>query len=91
MSQCDSAERSSQVKPQVIDGKKRSPLDELLCQGARQMLAKAVEAEVAAYIEAHQHEVGEDGRRAALLGPQNGERARQAAQEHAGQGQASAP
>ena len=27
------------------------------------MLAKAVEAEVAAYIEAHQHEVGEDGRR----------------------------
>ena len=63
MSQCDAAESSSQVEPQVIDGKKRSPLDEVLCPGARQMLAKAVEAEVAAYIEAHQHEVGEDGRR----------------------------
>ena len=63
MSQCDAAESSSQVEPQVIDGKKRSPLDEVLCPGVRQMLAKAVEAEVAAYIEAHQHEVGEDGRR----------------------------
>ena len=63
MSQCDAAESSSQVEPQVIDGKKLSPLDEVLCQGARQMLVKAVEAEVAAYIKTHQHEVGEDGRR----------------------------
>ena len=39
------------------------PLDEVLRQGALQMLVNAVEAEVAAYIEAHQQEVGEDGRR----------------------------
>ena len=63
MSQCEAAESSSQVNPQVIDGEKRSPLDEVLRQGALQMLVKAVEAEVAAYIETHQHEVDEDGRR----------------------------
>ena len=57
MSQCEAAESSSQVNPQVIDGKERSPLDEVLRQGARQMLVKAVEAEVTAYIETHQHEV----------------------------------
>ncbi len=63
MSQCEAAESSSQVNPQVIDGKERSPLDEVLRQGARQMLVKAVEAEVTAYIETHQHEVDQDGRR----------------------------
>ena len=63
MSQCEAAESSSQVNPQVIDGKERSSLDEVLRQGARQMLVKAVEAEVTAYIQAHQHEVDEDGRR----------------------------
>ena len=51
MSQREAAESSSQVNPQVIDGKERSPLDEVLRQGARQMLVKAVEAEVTAYIE----------------------------------------
>ena len=63
MSQCEAAESNSQVNPQVIDGEKRSPLDEVLRQGALQMLVKAVEAEVAAYIETHQHEVDQDGRR----------------------------
>ena len=63
MSQCEAAPSSSQINPQVIDGKERSSLDELLRQGARQMLVKAVEAEVTAYIEAHQHEVDENGRR----------------------------
>ena len=53
MSQCEAAESSSQVNPQVIDGKERSSLDEVLRQGARQMLVQAVEAEVAAYIETH--------------------------------------
>ena len=66
MSQCEAAESSSQVTPQVIDGKERSSLDEVLRQGARQMLVKAVEAEVTAYIQAHQHEVDEDGRRLEL-------------------------
>ena len=63
MSQCEAAESSSQVNPQVIDGKERSALDEVLRQGARQMLVKAIEEEVSAYIEAHQEEVGENGRR----------------------------
>ena len=62
MSQCEAAESSSQVTPQVIDGKERSSLDEVLRQGARQMLVQGWEAEVTAYIQAHQHEVDEDGR-----------------------------
>ena len=48
MSQCEAAESSSQVNPQVIDGKERSALDEVLRQGARQMLVKAIEEEVIA-------------------------------------------
>ena len=40
-----------------------SLLDELARDGARQMLAAALLAEVAAYVEAHQHEVDEDGHR----------------------------
>ncbi len=63
MSQCEAAESSSQLNPQVMDGEKRSPLDEVLRRGALQMLVKAVEAEVAAYIETHQHEADEHGRR----------------------------
>jgi transposase-like protein len=41
----------------------RSLLDEIVRDGARQMLAAALRAEVAAYIDAHSHEVGDDGRR----------------------------
>ena len=63
MSQCEAAEGSSQVNPHVIDGKQRSPLDEVLRQGARQMLVQAIEEEVNTYIEAHQHEVDSDSRR----------------------------
>ena len=40
-----------------------SLLDELVREGARRMLAAALEAEVAAYVDAHAHEVDEDGRR----------------------------
>lgn len=40
-----------------------SVLDELVREGARRMLAAALEAEVAAYIDAHKHEVDESGRR----------------------------
>ena len=46
--------------PAAVGG---SLLDELARDGARQMLAAALLAEVAAYVEAHQHEVDEDGRR----------------------------
>jgi transposase-like protein len=38
-------------------------LDELVCEGARRLLAAALEAEVAAYIEAHAGERDERGRR----------------------------
>jgi transposase-like protein len=40
-----------------------SMLDEIVRDGARQMLAAALQAEVAAYVEAHRGEVDADGRR----------------------------
>lgn len=40
-----------------------SLLDEIVRDGARQMLAAALQAEVSAYIDAHAHEVDEDGHR----------------------------
>jgi len=40
-----------------------SPIDEIVREGARRMLAAALEAEVAAYIDAHVHERDEHGRR----------------------------
>lgn len=40
-----------------------SLLDEIVRDGARQLLAVALQAEVAAYIQAHAHEVDEAGRR----------------------------
>jgi putative transposase len=51
-----------------------SLLDEIVRDGARQMLAAALQAEVAAYIEAHQHEVDEDGRRLVVRNGYHGER-----------------
>jgi transposase-like protein len=58
------------VVPDPIDrdaddaaGSSVSLLDELVREGARRMLAAALEAEVAAYVEAHAGEVDEDGRR----------------------------
>jgi putative transposase len=44
-------------------GSGRSLLDETVRDGARQMLAAALQAEVAAYIDAHSHLVDEDGHR----------------------------
>ncbi len=41
---------------------RRSPLDELAREGARRMLMEALEAEVAAYVEGHRAQRGEDGR-----------------------------
>ncbi len=77
MSQCEAAESRSQANPQTIqaiDEKDRSPLDEVLRQGAREMLIRAVEAEVAAYVDAHQHEVDEHGRRLVVRNGQGRER-----------------
>jgi putative transposase len=45
------------------DGPSVSLLDELVREGARRMLAAALQAEVAAYIDAHAGEVDENGRR----------------------------
>jgi len=42
---------------------RRSLLDEIVRDGARQMLAAALKAEVTAYIDAHAHEVDENGHR----------------------------
>ena len=63
MSQCETLQPEGQALPDVASISEPSPLDQLLPQGARQMLMTTVEAEVAAYIEAHQHEVDEQGRR----------------------------
>ena len=52
--------QAQQHVPAAVGG---SLLDELARDGARQMLAAALLAEVAAYVEAHRHEVDEDGRR----------------------------
>ncbi len=51
---------SQEHVPAAVGG---SLLDELARDGARQMLAAALLAELAAYVEAHQHEVDEDGHR----------------------------
>lgn len=58
------------VAPDLIDdgageapGSSVSLLDELVREGARRMLAAALEAEVAAYVDAHAGEVDERGRR----------------------------
>jgi putative transposase len=51
-----------------------SLLDEIVRDGARQMLAAALQAEVAAYIEAHAHEVDEHGRRLVVRNGYHAER-----------------
>ena len=50
------------VKDRVVEESK-SALDELLHEGARQMLQHAIENEVAEYIERHEQLVDESGRR----------------------------
>jgi putative transposase len=51
-----------------------SLLDEIVRDGARQMLAAALTAEVAAYVEAHVGEVDADGRRLVVRNGYHGER-----------------
>ena len=63
MSQSETLQPEGQGPQDVVSINEPSPLDQLLHEGARQMLMRAVEAEVAAYIETHQHEVDEKGRR----------------------------
>ena len=63
MSQSEASQQESQAEPAVVSIQQRSPLDEALREGARQMLLQAIETEVGEYVEAHQHEVDEQGRR----------------------------
>jgi putative transposase len=58
--------------PVAIGG---SMLDELVRDGARQMLAAALQAEVAAYVGAHQDEIDEDGHRLVVRNGYHAERA----------------
>lgn len=51
-----------------------SPLDEIVREGARRMLAAALQAEVAAYIEAHAGQVDEHGRRLVVRNGYHAER-----------------
>src|SRR5918994_3754591 len=52
----------------------RSLLDEIVRDGARQMLAAALQAEVAAYVEAHHGEVDAEGRRLVVRNGYHAER-----------------
>jgi transposase-like protein len=54
---------TEQRSGRVEAGADGSPIDVIVREGARAMLAAALREEVAAYIEAHAHERGEDGRR----------------------------
>ena len=63
MSQSEASQQESQAEPAVVSLQQLSPLDEALREGARQMLLQAIETEVVEYVEAHQHEVDEQGRR----------------------------
>jgi putative transposase len=53
---------------------RRSLLDEIVRDGARQMLAAELKAEVAAYIDAHAHEVDENGHRSVVRNGNHHER-----------------
>jgi putative transposase len=55
-------------------GAGRLLLDEIVRDGARQMLAAALKAEVAAYIDAHSHLVDEDGHRLVVRNGHHAER-----------------
>jgi hypothetical protein len=57
MSQSDWSRQEGQADAAVVSIKERSPLEQALQEGARQMLLQAIEAEVAEYVEAHRDEV----------------------------------
>ena len=63
MSQSEEFKQSSQAGAEVRAIEQRSPLDEALRKGAREMLLQAIETEVSDYVEAHREAVDEDGRR----------------------------
>ena len=64
----------NQAQQHVPAGVGGSLLDELVRDGARQMLAAALQAEVAAYIEAHADQLDTDGRRLVVRNGSHGAR-----------------
>ena len=58
---------SDQLDPEVLAFRRqfddRSPLDEIIREGARKMLQAAIDAEVDSFIQDYQHRRDEDGRR----------------------------
>ena len=58
---------TEELDPEVVAFRQnfegRSPLDELVQEGARRMLQAAIDAEVATFIEQYQHRRDEQGRR----------------------------
>ena len=63
MREFEAISKESQVSRKAVSVSERSELDEMLRDGARRMLLKAIESEAVAYIEAHSNEVDEEGRR----------------------------
>lgn len=74
MSECEVVEDGRQGEAEVLSFEQRSPLDEVLRRGAREMLLQAVEEEVAGYIETHQQERDAAGRRLVVRNGQARER-----------------
>ena len=58
----------------AVSGVSSSLLDEIVRDGARQMLAAALSAEVAAYVEAHRHEVDDNAHRLVVRNGYHAER-----------------
>lgn len=63
MSQSEALRQEGQPEAAIVSIKERSPLEQALREGARQMLLQAIEAEVAEYVEVHRGEVDGNGRR----------------------------
>ena len=63
MNESQTATAGSQAQAEVIDTHERSPLDEILHEGAMKMLIETIENEVETYLQAHRHAIDEQGHR----------------------------
>ncbi len=63
MREFEAISEESQVGSKVVSVSERSELDEVLRNGARRMLLKAIKTEAAAYVDAHRSEIDDQGRR----------------------------
>ena len=74
MREFEAISEESQVGSKAVSVSERSELDEVLRNGARRMLLKAIETEAAAYVDAHRNAVDEQGRRLVVRNGQANER-----------------